>query len=76
MVGQMVGVGEQTGALDAMLGKIADFYEDEVDTAIADLLAMIEPALIAFFGVTIGCIVISMYLPLFTLIGKLAGGAK
>lgn len=76
MVSQMVGVGEQTGALDAMLGKIADFYEDEVDTAIADLLAMIEPALIAFLGVTIGSIVISMYLPLFTLIGKLAGGAK
>lgn len=76
MVAQMVGVGEQTGALDAMLGKIADFYEDEVDTAIADLLAMIEPALIAFLGVTIGSIVISMYLPLFTLIGKLAGGAK
>jgi type IV pilus assembly protein PilC len=77
MVGQMVGVGEQTGALDAMLGKIADFYEDEVDMAIADLLAMIEPALIGFLGVTIGSIVISMYLPLFTLIGKLAsGGAK
>jgi type IV pilus assembly protein PilC len=76
MVGQMIGVGEQTGALDAMLGKIADFYEEEVDTAIADLLAMIEPVLIAFLGVTIGSIVISMYLPLFTLIGKLAGGAK
>jgi type IV pilus assembly protein PilC len=72
MVGQMIGVGEQTGALDAMLGKIADFYEDEVDSAIADLLAMIEPALIAFLGVTIGSIVISMYLPLFTLIGKLS----
>jgi type IV pilus assembly protein PilC len=76
MVGQMVGVGEQTGALDAMLGKIADFYEEEVDTAIADLLAMIEPVLIAFLGVTIGSIVISMYLPLFSLIGKLANGAK
>ena len=76
MVGQMVGVGEQTGALDAMLGKIADFYEDEVDSAIADLLAMIEPALIGFLGITIGSIVISMYLPLFTLIGKLAGGPK
>ncbi len=76
MVGQMVGVGEQTGALDAMLGKIADFYEEEVDTAIADILAMIEPALIAFLGVTIGSIVISMYLPLFTLIGKLSGGTK
>jgi type IV pilus assembly protein PilC len=76
MVGQMIGVGEQTGALDAMLGKIADFYEEEVDTAIADLLAMIEPVLIAFLGITIGSIVISMYLPLFTLIGKLAGGGK
>ncbi|MGI8789136.1 MAG: type II secretion system F family protein [Pyrinomonadaceae bacterium] len=76
MVGQMIGVGEQTGALDAMLGKIADFYEDEVDSAIADLLALIEPALIGFLGVTIGSIVISMYLPLFTLIGKLAGGTK
>ncbi len=76
MVGQMIGVGEQTGAMDAMLGKIADFYEDEVDSAIADLLAMIEPVLIAFLGITIGSIVISMYLPLFTLIGKLAGGAK
>ena len=76
MVSQMIGVGEQTGAMDAMLGKIADFYEDEVDSAIADLLAMIEPALIAFLGVTIGSIVISMYLPLFTLIGKLAGGTK
>ncbi len=76
MVGQMIGVGEQTGALDAMLGKIADFYEEEVDTAIADLLAMIEPVLIAFLGVTIGSIVISMYLPLFSLIGKLAGGPK
>jgi len=76
MVGQMIGVGEQTGALDAMLGKIADFYEEEVDTAIADMLSMIEPILIAFLGVTIGSIVISMYLPLFALIGKLAGGPK
>jgi len=76
MVAQMIGVGEQTGALDAMLGKIADFYEEEVDTAIADLLALIEPALIAFLGVTIGGIVVSMYMPLFALIGKLANGAK
>jgi type IV pilus assembly protein PilC len=58
------------------LGKIADFYEDEVDTAIADLLALIEPVLIAFLGITIGSIVVSMYLPLFTLIGKLASGSK
>ena len=76
MVSQMVGVGEQTGALDAMLSKIADFYEDEVDSAIADLLALIEPALIGFLGITIGSIVISMYMPLFSLIGKLAGGGK
>jgi len=76
MVSQMIGVGEQTGALDAMLGKIADFYEDEVDQAIADILSMIEPMLILFLGVTIGSIVISMYLPLFTLIGKLASGTK
>lgn len=76
MVGQMIGVGEQTGALDAMLGKIADFYEEEVDTAIADLLALIEPVLIAFLGITIGSIVISMYLPLFSLIGKLSSGTK
>jgi|SRR4051812_45484401 len=76
MVSQMIGVGEQTGALDAMLGKIADFYEDEVDQAIADILSMIEPLLIAFLGVTIGSIVISMYLPLFSLIGKLASGTK
>ena len=74
MVSQMIGVGEQTGAMDAMLGKIADFYEEEVDTAIADLLGLMEPVLIAFLGVTIGSIVISMYLPLFSLIGKLAGG--
>src|SRR5882724_1519508 len=74
MVAQMIGIGEQTGALDAMLGKIADFYEQEVDAAIANLLTLIEPALIAFLGVTIGSIVIAMYLPLFTLIGKLSTG--
>jgi len=74
MVAQMIGIGEQTGALDAMLGKIADFYEQEVDTAIANLLSLMEPAMIMFLGVTIGTIVIAMYLPLFTLIGKLAGG--
>lgn len=74
MVSQMIGVGEQTGAMDAMLSKIADFYEQEVDAAIANLLSMLEPAMIMFLGVTIGTIVIAMYLPLFTLIGKLAGG--
>lgn len=75
MVSQMVAIGEQTGALDSMLGKIADFYEEEVDSAIANLLSMIEPALIAFLGVTIGSIVIAMYMPLFTLIGKLSSQA-
>lgn len=74
MVAQMVGIGEQTGALDAMLAKIADFYEQEVDAAIANLLTLIEPILIGFLGVTIGSIVIAMYLPLFTLIGKLSQG--
>ena len=72
MVAQMVGIGEQTGALDAMLGKIADFYEQEVDSAIANLLTLMEPILIGFLGVTIGSIVVAMYLPLFTLIGKLS----
>jgi type IV pilus assembly protein PilC len=76
MVAQMIGIGEQTGALDAMLGKIADFYESEVDAAIANLLTLIEPILIGFLGVTIGSIVIAMYLPLFTLIGKLSTGAN
>jgi len=74
MVSQMVGIGEQTGALDSMLGKIADFYEQEVDSAIANLLTLIEPVLIGFLGVTIGSIVIAMYLPMFTLIGKLSQG--
>ena len=74
MVAQMIGIGEQTGALDAMLGKIADFYEQEVDSAIANLLTLIEPVMIAFLGVTIGGIVIAMYMPLFTLIGKLSQG--
>jgi type IV pilus assembly protein PilC len=74
MVAQMIGIGEQTGALDSMLGKIADFYEQEVDAAIANLLTLMEPLLIGFLGVTIGSIVIAMYLPLFTLIGKLSAG--
>ncbi|HEX8558062.1 MAG TPA: type II secretion system F family protein [Pyrinomonadaceae bacterium] len=74
MVSQMIGIGEQTGALDAMLGKIADFYEQEVDAAIASLLTLIEPVMIGFLGVTIGGIVIAMYLPLFSLIGKMASG--
>jgi type IV pilus assembly protein PilC len=73
MVVQMIGVGEQTGALDAMLQKIADFYEDEVDAAVGDLLTAMEPMMILFLGIVVGGVVISMYLPLFSLIGKLAG---
>jgi type IV pilus assembly protein PilC len=73
MVTQMIGVGEQTGAMDAMLQKIADFYEDEVDAAVKDLLTALEPMMIVFLGVVVGGIVISMYLPLFSLINKLAG---
>jgi type IV pilus assembly protein PilC len=73
MVTQMIGVGEQTGAMDAMLQKIADFYEDEVDASVKDLLTAMEPIMIVVLGVVVGGIVISMYLPLFSLIGKLAG---
>jgi type IV pilus assembly protein PilC len=73
MVTQMIGVGEATGAMDAMLQKIADFYEDEVDAATKDMLAMLEPVIIGLLGVMIGGIVISLYMPLFSLIGKLAG---
>jgi type IV pilus assembly protein PilC len=72
MVTQMIAVGEQTGAMDAMLQKIADFYEEEVDSAVKDLLTAMEPVMIVFLGVVVGGVVISMYLPLFTLIGKLS----
>jgi len=72
MVTQMIGVGEQTGAMDAMLQKIADFYEDEVDAAVKDMLTAIEPIMIVFLGLVVGGVVISMYLPLFSLIAKLA----
>jgi type IV pilus assembly protein PilC len=73
MVTQMIAVGEQTGAMDAMLSKIADFYEEEVDAAVKDLLTALEPIMIVFLGVIVGGVVISMYLPLFSLIGKLSG---
>jgi type IV pilus assembly protein PilC len=73
MVTQMIGVGEATGAMDAMLQKIADFYEDEVDVATKDMLAMLEPVIIGLLGVMIGGIVISLYMPLFSMIAKLAG---
>jgi type IV pilus assembly protein PilC len=73
MVTQMIGVGEATGAMDSMLQKIADFYEDEVDAATKDMLAMLEPIIIGLLGVMIGGIVISLYMPLFSMIAKLAG---
>ena len=73
MVTQMIGVGEATGAMDNMLQKIADFYEEEVDAATKDMLAMLEPAIIGLLGVTVGGIVISLYMPLFAMIAKLAG---
>src|SRR5580692_3359582 len=73
MVTQMIGVGEATGAMDSMLQKIADFYEEEVDAATKDMLAMLEPVIIGLLGVMIGGIVISLYMPLFAMIAKLAG---
>jgi type IV pilus assembly protein PilC len=72
MVVQMIAVGEQTGALDDMLNKIADFYEEEVDVAVAGLLSALEPLMIAFLGATVGVIVVSMYLPMFKLISTMA----
>jgi type IV pilus assembly protein PilC len=72
-VTQMIGVGEATGAMDSMLQKIADFYEEEVDAATKDMLAMLEPVIIGLLGVMIGGIVISLYMPLFAMIAKLAG---
>jgi len=74
MVVQMISVGETTGALDTMLGKIADFYEEEVDVAVAGLLTLLEPIMIAVLGGVVGGIVIAMYMPIFSLISKLTGG--
>ena len=71
MVVQMIGVGEATGALDTMLAKIAEFYEEEVDTAVAGLLTLLEPVMIAFLGIVVGGIVVAMYLPIFGLISQL-----
>ena len=73
MVTQMINVGETTGALDTMLGKIADFYEEEVDVAVAGMLTLMEPVMIAFLGVIVGGIVIAMYLPIFDLISRMSG---
>jgi type IV pilus assembly protein PilC len=71
MVCQMIAVGESTGALDAMLEKIADFYDEEVDQAVENLTAMIEPMMIVFLGVVVGGLIVSMYLPIFNLAGAI-----
>jgi type IV pilus assembly protein PilC len=73
MVTQMIGVGEQTGAMDTMLQKIADFYEDEVDAAVKDMLTLLEPMIICLLGFSVGGVVISMYLPMFSLIATMSG---
>lgn len=73
MVVQMIAVGESTGALDTMLGKIADFYDDEVDAAVENLTSMIEPFMMVFLGATIGGLVVSMYLPIFKMAGMIGG---
>lgn len=70
MVVQMIGVGEQTGALDTMLNKIADFYEDEVDVAVSALTSLLEPMMMVFIGGIVGTILIAMYLPIFSIAGK------
>jgi type IV pilus assembly protein PilC len=72
MVIQMIGVGEQTGAMDTMLQKIADFYEDEVDVAVASLTALMEPFMMVFLGGVIGGLIIAMYLPIFELAGSIS----
>ena len=74
MVTQIVAVGEQTGQLDNMLKKLADYYEEEADASIANLMTMLEPLMMIFLGGIVGGIVVSMYFPIFTLIGRLAGG--
>jgi len=73
MVVQMIGVGEQTGAMDQMLQKIADFYEEEVDAAVSALTSLIEPVMMAFLGVVVGGLIIAMYLPIFKLAGNVQG---
>ena len=73
MVVQMISVGEATGAMDAMLNKIADFYDDEVDDAVGALTAAMEPLLMVFLGVTVGGLVVAMYLPIFKLAGAVGG---
>jgi type IV pilus assembly protein PilC len=72
MVTQMIAVGEATCALDNMLGKIADFYDEEVDTAVGSLTSMLEPLLILFLGLTVGFLLVAMYMPIFQLADVIA----
>ena len=74
MVTQMVAVGESAGELDTMLIKVADYYEEEVDEVVQNMLTILEPILLVFMGIVVGVIVIAMYLPLFKLIRVLSGG--
>jgi len=74
MVTQMVSVGESTGEMDSMLVKVADYYEEEVDVIVANLLTILEPVMMVFLGVVVGGVVIAMYLPLFKLIQVLSNG--
>jgi type IV pilus assembly protein PilC len=74
MVVQMIGVGEQTGAMDQMLQKIADFYEDEVDVAVAAMTSLMEPIMMVFLGGLIGGLIVAMYLPVFELAGNIDAG--
>ena len=71
MVVQMIAVGEQTGALDAMLNKIADFYEEEVDVAVGGMTAMIEPIMMVGIGGMVGTVLVAMYLPIFSMAGNI-----
>jgi type IV pilus assembly protein PilC len=71
MVVQMIGVGEATGAMDQMLAKIADFYDDEVDVAVAALTSMIEPIMMVFLGGVVGGFLVAMYLPIFSIAGNI-----
>jgi type IV pilus assembly protein PilC len=73
MVVQMIGVGEATGAMDTMLNKIADFYEDEVDVAVDALTALLEPVMMIFIGGIVGGMLIAMYLPIFTMADNVGG---
>jgi len=73
MVVQMISVGEATGAMDTMLSKVADFYDDEVDDAVGALTSMMEPILMVFLGTTVGGLVVAMYLPIFKLAGTVGG---